>query len=321
MSTAVVPDLAVRLRTLRREALDVVSLELADPNGCLLPAWAPGAHVDLVLADNLRRQYSLCGDPSDRTFYRLAVLREGGGRGGSQHVHEQLRPGDLLAISPPRNHFPLVPSPRYVFVAGGIGITPIIPMIREVDARGAAWKLLYGGRTRASMAFTSELSEYGDRVVLVPEDESGRLPLAGWLCPRQPDTQVYCCGPEGLLQAVEEICRASSPTGCLHTERFASKPVDQTAVADDPAFQVVCQDSGIVVDVAGGISILEALRQAGLEVPSSCEEGVCGTCETDVIAGVPDHRDSILSDTEMLAGKSMFICVSRSRSSRLVLDI
>lgn len=320
MSTQVLPDLTVRLRSTTWEADGVLSLELVDPAGQPLPDWSPGAHLDLHLPGGTTRQYSLCGDPRDHTHYRVAVLKEPAGRGGSALVHTSLRPGEFLTANGPRNHFALVPSPRYVFIAGGIGITPILAMVREADRAGADWRLLYGGRSRASMAFTSELAAYGEKVALGPQDEDGLLPLTDWLGVAQPDTKVYCCGPEGLLEVVEGMCREHWPVDSLHVERFAPKPVEPVSVDDEQAFEVVCQASGVRVDVKPDCSIMDSLRQAGLEVPSSCEEGICGTCETGVLEGTPDHRDSVLSDAERAEGRTMLICVSRTLSPRLVLD-
>jgi ferredoxin-NADP reductase len=232
-------------------------------------------------------------------------------------VHELLEPGTRLPVRGPRNHFPLAAAERYVFVAGGIGITPILPMVAEADAGGADWTLFYGGRRRSSMAFLDELAAYGDRVALRPEDEFGLLDLAAILAPRS-DTAVYACGPERMLQAVEEHC-AAWPAGSLHVERFAAKPVDEGAVAT--GFEVVCQRSGITVTVPPDRSILEVVQEAGVNALSSCLEGVCGTCETAVVEGSPDHRDSLLSEEEKAAGDFMMICVSRSSSPRLVLDL
>ena len=295
----------------------VVSLVLEHPDGEELPAWTPGAHVDLVLAPDLTRQYSLCGSPADRTRWRIGVLLDRGGRGGSRHVHERLEVDSRLPVRGPRNHFPLVASERYLFVAGGIGITPLLPMVAEAEQAGAEWTLFYGGRQRGSMAFLDELAAYGDRVVLRPEDEYGLLDLATILVP-QAGTVVYSCGPEALLRAVEQQC-AAWPPGSLHVERFAAKPVDEGAEAT--TFEVVCQRSGITVTVPADRSILEVVQDAGVNALSSCLEGVCGTCETPVVEGTPDHRDSLLSDEEKEAGDYMMICVSRAKSSRLVLDL
>jgi ferredoxin-NADP reductase len=220
----------------------------------------------------------------------------------------------------PRNHFELVASQRYLFIAGGIGITPIFAMLREVERTGADWKLLYGGRSRASMAFTGDLLQYGDKVLLAPQDEVGLLPLGDWLGTPDPGTKLYCCGPEPLIRATEERCRPGWPIDSLHVERFAPK-AEEIPAGGEQAFEVVCRTSGQSVMVEPDCSVMEALRQAGVEVTSSCEEGVCGSCETYVLEGTPDHRDSILTDSERAEGRTMFVCVSRALSPRLVLDL
>ncbi|WAU83894.1 PDR/VanB family oxidoreductase [Streptomyces sp. Qhu-G9] len=295
----------------------VLALTLRHPLGEDLPGWEPGAHIDVVLGSGLERQYSLCGDPADRTSWRIAVLREPDGRGGSAYVHGQLQTGDKVVVRGPRNHFVLQPSPRYRFVAGGIGITPILPMLAAAEAAGADWTLLYGGRTRESIAFTAELSRYGDRVSIAPQDETGLLDLASVLGTPQPDTLVYCCGPGPLLDAVEERC-AVWPKGALHVERFQPK-VQETGA--DTEFEVVLERSGRTLTVPADVSVLDTVRAAGVEVLFSCTEGTCGTCETDVVDGTPDHRDSVLTDEEREAGETMLICVSRCRGKRLVLDL
>ncbi|MFF7520501.1 PDR/VanB family oxidoreductase [Streptomyces pseudovenezuelae] len=292
----------------------VLALTLRHPLGEQLPAWEPGAHIDVVLGPGLERQYSLCGDPSDRTSWRIAVLREPAGRGGSAHVHEQLRQGGKVRVRGPRNHFALRPAPRYRFIAGGIGITPILPMLAAAQAAGTEWTLLYGGRTRDSMAFTEELSRYGDRVTVAPQDESGLLDLASVLDGVPEGTLVYCCGPGPLLDAVQEHC----PAGLLHVERFAPKEQPE---GENTQFEVELAQTGTTVTVAPDVSVLDAVRATGVEVLFSCTEGTCGTCETDVLDGTPDHRDSVLTDEEREAGETMMICVSRCRGKKLVLDL
>jgi ferredoxin-NADP reductase len=290
----------------------VVALTLEHPAGGRLPDWTPGAHVDLVLPNGMTRQYSLCGNRFDPQTYRVAVLREPDGRGGSAFVHDELRAGDTVAIGGPRNHFRLVPARRYEFIAGGIGITPLLPMIAQATMLGADWHLRYGGRTRTSMAFAGELA--GDRVTIVPQDEQGLLDLT--LPEPSPDTKVYCCGPAPLLAAVEQRC-AGWPAGILRTERFTPKVHSGRTTA----FDVELRRSGLSVTVRPDQSVLQAAQAAGVAVLSSCRQGVCGTCETTVLAGEPDHRDSILDDAERAAGDCMFPCVSRSRTDRLVLDL
>ena len=287
----------------------VVALSLA---GAALPAWTPGAHIDLLLDGGLVRQYSLCGRLGDADRWRIAVLATPDSRGGSRKVH-QLTPGSTVRVRGPRNHFPVVASRRYLFLAGGIGITPLLPMIHEVSAAGADWELHYGGRSLASMAFTDELP--ADRVHLVPEDTHGRLDLDTILGTPRPDTLVYACGPEGMLAAVERRC-ADWPPGRLHLERF-------TANADPSgeSFEVVLDRSGRTLTVARDASIFETVRAAGVSVLGSCLEGICGTCETEVLDGEVDHRDSVLDDDERASNEVMMICVSRCRGARLTLAL
>lgn len=289
---------------------DVVRLTLRAPGGGALPPWAPGAHVDLVLPGFVR-QYSLCGDPGDPSAYVVAVLREPDGRGGSAYVHS-LRVGDHLEVAGPRNHFPLVEAEKYLFIAGGIGITPILPMLAEVARSGRAWHLAYGGRTRSSMAFTSELSVHGNRISFRPQDEHGLLDLPALLTSAGPGTAVYCCGPEPLLAAVEALAPAD-----LHLERFTASPDDGPRTA----FEVELAGSGRVLAVPADRSILEVVEEAGVSVLSSCREGTCGTCETGVLGGEPDHRDAVLTAEERVESEVMMLCVSRACSPRLVLDL
>jgi ferredoxin-NADP reductase len=293
----------------------VVVITLADAAGRELAGWQPGAHVDLHLPGGYVRQYSLCGDPAQRRHYRLGVLREPDGRGGSAAVHDTVGVGDTLRIAGPRNTFPLVEARSYLFIAGGIGITPILPMVAAVSRQAADWRLVYGGRRRASMAFLDELARYGERVTVCPQDTHGLLDLDGLLGGPAPGTAVYCCGPEPLLRAVEQRCAAGAP----HVERFSPKPVDR--VSPERAFEVRLARTGRTVAVPAGMSILRALELGGVSVLSSCREGTCGTCETGVLAGVPDHRDSVLTGPEQEAGDIMMICVSRARSPELALDL
>lgn len=296
----------------------VVSLILTSRDGAELPAWEPGAHVDLVLEDGLVRQYSLSGDPGDRTSYRLGVLYEPEGRGGSAFVHDNLRPGSRVDIRGPWNHFALESSPRYIFIAGGIGITPILPMVAHAEASGAEWTLMYGGRTRASMAFVDELATYGDRVVTWPQDEHGHIDLDALLGTPADDALVYVCGPAPLLTAVEERCERW-PSGALHLEHFTAKDVG-APVLDEP-FEVELARSGRVLTVPTDRSVVDVLDDAGVMVLTSCGEGTCGTCETRVLGGEPDHRDSVLTPQEQARNDCMMVCVSRSCTARLVLDL
>lgn len=315
-------ELEADLEIRRREtaANGVLALTLAHPDGSELPEWTPGAHIDLVLTESLVRQYSLCGSTTNRAEWRVGILRDPNSRGGSQFVHDEVQPGSTIRVRGPRNHFPLVSSPRYQFIAGGIGVTPILTMIEAAEARGADWQLLYGGRERASMGFLDELARYGDRVVVYPQDERGILDLASVLGTPRSDTLVYCCGPEGLLGAVEDNC-GHWPEGSLHIERFSAKPVGEPSPQALDTFEVVCQRSGVTLTVTPDKTIYELAEQAGLDVLGACMEGVCGTCEIEVLDGEPDHRDSVLTAAEHAANDAMMICVSRSRSERLVLDL
>lgn len=299
-------------------AAGVVTLTLARPDRGRLPDWAPGAHIDLTLANGTTRQYSLCGDRRDAHTYRVGVLREHAGRGGSAFVHDVLEVGDVVGLGGPRNNFAMVPSPRYLFIGGGIGITPLVPMVHQADLIGAEWALLYGGRSRSSMAFLDDLARYGDRVHVVPQDEAGLLPLNAWLGEPRTDTVVYGCGPAPLLEALGRAT-AEWPAHRVRTERFIA--AEQGAPVRDEPFAVELARTGATVTVPAELSVLEAARRAGATTLSSCEQGTCGTCETAVLAGVPDHRDSILADHERAEGDCMFPCVSRSCTDRLVLDL
>jgi ferredoxin-NADP reductase len=309
--------LRVRLRALVWEAPGVLALELSTPDGRPLPPFEPGSHVDLTLPNGTMRQYSLCGDPADTSHYRLGVRGIGSGQ-SSGFIHRELRPGALLTISVPRNNFPLVDAGRYIFIAGGIGITPLIPMLRKASASGRPWTLLYCNRREDAAPFLTEIRSLGGDVVLHSSESGTRLDPAQRLAQVQQDTMIYCCGPERLMIAVEAATQ-DWPPGSVRFEWFRprSRPSDEPS----DSFEVVCQASGVTVTVPADKSILDALFEAGLDVPSSCQQGICGTCETRVISGEIEHRDSILSDSERAANQTMMICVSRARGRRLVLDL
>jgi ferredoxin-NADP reductase/DMSO/TMAO reductase YedYZ heme-binding membrane subunit len=297
------------------EADNVLSLRLNSPDGKPLPRWEPGAHIELALPSGRRRQYSLCGDPDDTHSYRIAILQVPGGRGGSVEVHTDARAGQLIAVQGPRNHFPLVPSPAYLFIAGGIGITAMIAMVARVAAAGSEWKLVYAGRRRASMAFLDEIRALGpDRVEVMPADECGRPDLDAIIGAVPTGTAVYCCGPDRMLDAVQERV-ATRPDLRLHSEPFAG-----TAARGGAALYVELRRTGRIVNVPTDRSVLQAIRDVTPAVSTGCEQGVCGACRTAVLAGEPDHRDRLLSSAERAAG-AMLICVSRARSERLTLDL
>lgn len=299
----------------------IVELQLADPTGAELPLWQPGAHLDLVLDDATIRQYSLCGDPADRASYTVAVLREDDGRGGSVRVHEELLPGETVRGRVPRNHFAFEIAPRYRFIAGGIGITAILPMVRAAAAAGADWSLAYGGRSVEGMAYALELAgAYPGRVRLFPSATSGRMDVAAELAGPDAVTDVYCCGPQPLMDAVEAAAASAGwLPGAVRMERFVARELGAPLWHD--AFEVDLLLSGQVVTVEPEQSILEACRGVGALVLSSCETGTCGTCETPVLEGAIDHRDSVLTADEQAAGDRMMICVSRAACARLTLEL
>ncbi|TDD39616.1 PDR/VanB family oxidoreductase [Saccharopolyspora elongata] len=298
---------------------DVVALTLRDPEGQHLPAWEPGAHIDVDLGPGLIRQYSLCGDPRTADRWRIAVLREPRGRGGSARIHDHVRVGDRLRVRGPRNRFPLADAERYFLVAGGIGITPILAMATKVAALGRPWTLLYGGRTRSSMAFLDELTALpGGELIIVPQDEFGLPDLDRYLAVPADGTVVYCCGPGPMLSAVEQACGAW-PAGSLHRERFSAEVPQPDA--DSGSFEVVLKRSGLRLAVPEHEPLLDVLEASGIEIDNSCRAGICGTCVVGVVSGEPDHRDDVLTDEERERGEIMLPCVSRSRGRVLVLDL
>ncbi|WP_030414807.1 PDR/VanB family oxidoreductase [Streptomyces sp. NRRL S-1448] len=313
---------ARRLTVVERttEAEGVLRLRL---EGTDLPAWEPGAHVDLVLPSGAVRPYSLCGDPAVSGSYTLAVRLVEDGRGGSREVHEQLHEGTEVAVRGPRNRFPLTDAHAYVFIAGGIGITPILPMVRQAERAGVPWRLLYGGRSRASMPFLAEVEELAgagaDRVTVVAEDEDGRPDLAALLAAAPPHAAVHCCGPQPLMDAVAALLPGGPDGLTLHTERFA--PAAPAAAGAQLPFEVELRRTGRTVTVPAGTSVLRAVRDQALpDLPYSCEQGFCGTCRQRVLAGAVDHRDELLTDAER--DDSLLICVSRAPGGgRLVLDL
>lgn len=302
-------DISARVRALTWEADGVVAVELVGVDGPL-PPWTPGAHLDLVLPGAPVRQYSLCSSPDGET-YRIAVLREPDSRGGSRAVHDTVRPGQLVTVRGPRNHFELEQAAEYLFIAGGIGITPILPMVREAARRGVRWSLLYLGSARSRMAFLNELAPYGDAVRIISRDTSPRVDLAAELA-KAPDAAVYACGPENMLTQLQEL------GGDRVRVEFFSAP----AIEYEPGgpFVVRLERTGVDVEVAPDESILSAMRSVGVDVLSDCEEGICGSCETRVIDGEVEHRDFVLTSQEKQRGDCLMVCVSRAACPVLVLD-
>ncbi|WP_040796410.1 PDR/VanB family oxidoreductase [Nocardia higoensis] len=311
-------DLELRVVQRRLIADGIVELGLERPGGGALPAWEPGAHIDLELGD-LVRQYSLTGLGATGPRWTVSILLEPNSRGGSKYAHAAIAEGDTIRVSLPRNHFQLTTdAPSVQFVAGGIGITPLLPMIAELERAGTPWRLFYCGRSRASMAYLDELAAFGDRVRIHPDDEFGIPDLRTLLTGTDADTVVYSCGPEGLLAALETHCADPAHRRTLRLERFVPKVVERDE--PDGEFEVEFATSGITVTVAADRTILEAAEEAGVDIVSSCAEGTCGTCETPVLSGVVDHRDSVLSDEERESNTTIMPCVSRARCARLVLD-
>lgn len=313
------PDatLTVSITRVRSLADGIAEITMSGQGGNPLPLWRPGAHIDVLLGNGLQRQYSLCGDPDDTGSYTIAVLRDPQGRGGSEYIHQNLRAGVDLEIRAPRNLFGLEPADRYVLIAGGIGITPLLAMARELERRNADWRMHYGGRTRASMAYLDEVSAFADHVEVYPQDEAGLLPLDVLLATTAPNELVYCCGPGPLIDAIQSRYR-DDPVNPVRFERFA--PV-AGAPTGDSAFEIELQKSGRVLPVPADKSILDVLETSGIDIPTSCRQGTCGTCEVAIVSGEADHRDAILTDDERASNESLFVCCSRALSTRLVLDL
>jgi phthalate 4,5-dioxygenase reductase subunit len=310
----------LRVAAAERIAEDIHRFELVHPEGTALPPFTAGAHLRVLTPNGLMRRYSLCSDPNDETRYAIAVKREAGGQGGSVAMCEGVKAGDLLSCSAPHNDFPLGGRPTSrVFIAGGIGITPIMAMIQALEAEGGPpWKLWYLTRSPAHTAFRAELAAYRGKVVLHHDGGDPDKAYDLWPVLEQPKGRhVHCCGPRGLMQAVKDMT-GHWPASAVHFEDFgsAAKPLP-----DDRAFRVALARSGTTVEVPAGTTILAALRAAGHAVPFSCESGTCGTCRTGLLAGAADHRDLVLMDHEKAS--AIMPCVSRAAAGtdELVLDL
>jgi vanillate O-demethylase ferredoxin subunit len=307
----------VRLAAVRWEAAGIHSFEFRAVGDAPLPAFTAGAHVDVHLPGGTIRQYSLCNAQDERDRYVVAVKRDANSRGGSSWLHEQARVGAILRVSEPRNHFMLhEEAPHSVLIAGGIGITPIACMTRRLRALGRSWELHYSVRRRDEAAFLSLLGDERMHLHVDEEHAGAPLPLDSIVAAAPADAHLYCCGPGPMLDAFE-AASASRPPSRVHLERFAPAQ----AAATEGGFVVKLARSGGAVRVAPGCTILDALREHGMDVQASCEQGICGTCETRVLAGRPDHRDSLLSDDEKAANNVMMVCCSGSRDDVLVLDL
>lgn len=310
----------VRVHAMTFEAEGVLSVELRRPDGADLPAYAPGAHIDLHLPNGITRSYSLAGDPDLNDRYVVGVGLDAKSRGGSSYVHGKLRVGDLIDIEAPRNHFPLVEdAEKVVFIAGGIGVTPMLCMARRLARLGRPCEFHYAVRSRDRAAFLTELTDLGIEVALHVDAEAGRpAHVAGILAGHPAGTHFYCCGPAGMLTAFEDAA-AGFDDALVHVEYFTPKVIETEGA--DTAFTVELAKSGRSLEIPADRSILDVLADAGVAVQSSCEDGICGTCETAVLDGTPDHRDSVLTKAEQDSNRTMMICVSRCKGAKLVLDL
>jgi ferredoxin-NADP reductase len=321
------PALMATVHAMRLEAHGIVSLELRPAEGTPeFPGFTAGSHIDLHLPNGLVRSYSLLNAQEDRQRYVIAVLCDRNSRGGSRYVHEQLRVGASIPISAPRNNFALDESAeRTVLVAGGIGITPMLSMLERLITLNRRADLVYCARSRREAAFVERIGsmarQSGIRVTWHFDDERGTPPsLGGMLSDFPPGTHFYCCGPGAMLDAFEVTCTELGHAN-YHIERFAAAPGAATVADSQDGYQVQLQRCGKTLDVPAGVSLLDALLEAGVQRDFSCREGVCGACETRVLAGEIDHRDSILSRSERAANKTMMVCVSGCKKGPLVLDI
>lgn len=296
----------------------VTEFILERPDRSRLPDWSPGAHIDVILPSGTIRQYSLCGDRWTPNQYRIAVQREENGTGGSIELHDELHPGVHISFGGPRNNFRLAPAASYRFIAGGIGITAVLPMIEQAIKLEADWSLLYLGKTSERMAYRELAAQHPDRVTTHTSQDNGRTSMRAWLGELPENAMVYACGPEAMLTALDEEC-ADLPKQALRVERF-SNTLANAIIRSEP-YEIELQRSGKIIEAPGTTPMVDVLTQAGVDVITSCSKGVCGTCEVTVLEGDVDHRDAILDDDERAANTCMFPCVSRALSGRLVLDL
>ncbi|MEU1957237.1 PDR/VanB family oxidoreductase [Nocardia rhamnosiphila] len=311
-------ELVVRERT--QEASDVVSLVLEAPGRKNLPAWEPGAHIDVCVGDGTFRQYSLCGERGELSSYQIAVLLDRHGRGGSQFVHDRLEPGSVILVRGPRNQFALTEAERYNFVAGGVGITPILPMAEQLSDEGKEFSLFYGGRTLSSMAFLERVESLKGDVHVFPQDEHGLLPLDEIVRGVGEGTVMYSCGPAVLLDRLKTY---PSLSGRLRIERFEASATGPSSTVDksaDSSFEVFFERSDKHIVVPPDQTVLTAGRAAGIDLPYDCTEGFCGACQVRVLSGEIDHRDEVLTPEEKARNEIMLVCCSRSQNGRIVLD-
>lgn len=316
-------DMSLRVRSVSYAATDVIIIEFVDPAEQDLPAWEPGSHLEIVLPSGLIRHYSLCGPAQGGGAYQVAVLRVPDGRGGSAELHDTGLVGRELTVRGPRNRFRLVDdAPGYLLIAGGIGVTPLVPMARALAAAGRPFDFVYGARSSCAFAFAEELRGLaGPRLDLVDEQTQGRPDVARIVAEAPDGAAVYCCGPEGMIRSVEAAVEAERGRVTLHVERFAASGEVQATQAGDSSFELVLQRSGKTILVPADRTALEMVHELIPNHPYSCRAGECGSCEVAVLEGEVEHRDEVLSDDEHEANCAMMLCVSRARSPRLVIDL
>lgn len=312
-------QLALRLVQVTREAVGVHSFAFEPVDGVPLPEWTAGSHIDIDLPGVGVRQYSLSGRPGDPN-YRITVLRETTGRGGSEFMHRTLRVGDELTARAPRNHFKVEPATSFTFIAGGIGITPLLTMLDAPEVAGAARRLHYFGRTRSSMAFHHQLAALGDEVRILADDEDHGATLDAIIAEAPTDGLIYVCGPTGLIDAVTAVAAAAGREDQVRFELFVA-PAQAESRGDEGSFLVRFEASGIEAVVGPDQTILQVAGEHGIDVLHDCEEGICGSCETRVISGEVDHRDHVLTKQERERNDCMMVCVSRAACPVLVLDL
>ncbi len=315
--------ISVKVLRKTQEAAGITSFELARPDGAALPGFSAGSHIDVQVPGGLTRQYSLCNDATEQHRYRIAVLRDPASRGGSIAMHDALNESDMLLISEPRNHFPLVHAQRTVLFAGGIGVTPLLCMAQRLAAIGADFTLHYCTRSADRTAFRDEIanSPFADRVVFHYDDGTAeqKLDLAREIAKPDANTHLYVCGPTGFIDwVVQTAGKHGWPTDHVHLEYFGAAPQDTTG---DQPFQVKIASSGAVVDIPANESVTQALQAHGVEIMVSCEQGVCGTCITRVLEGECDHRDLYFTDEEKAKQDQFTPCCSRAKTKMLVLDL
>ena len=319
----IVNPITVRVARKTKEAEDVASFELVGVDGISLPPFSAGAHIDVQVHGSMVRQYSLCNDPAEAHRYVIGVLKEPNSRGGSAAMHSDVKAGDLLCISAPKNHFPLIPAKKNLLFAGGIGVTPILCMAERLAQNGADFEMHYCTRGVERTAFYELIlaSAFADKVAFHFDAGAAqqKLNTVDVLTNAGPDAHLYVCGPTGFINHVIDTAKSLNWTSDrIHSEYFSAAPADTT---EDTAFIVKIASSGKEYVIPADKTVVQALETHGIEIPVSCEQGVCGTCVTRVLSGRPEHRDMYFTDDEHEKNDQFTPCCSRAYSSSLVLDL